>query len=78
MSLIKDINEMAIEATLSTDQNNIVNRLVGFWSERSADMSDDELREAIAIDLENIAGIDGDPAVVEKLVPIIVSMIRKN
>lgn len=75
MSLIKDINEMAMGMNLSPDHKDVAVRLADFWRERAADMTDDELGEAIAMDLENIAGME-DPSVVEKLIPVVMSMVR--
>lgn len=77
MKLIKDINEMAVGQTLSADHREVVARLAEFWREQGVDdMSDDELGEAIAMDMENVPGVEGDPDLMDKLVPLVVSMVR--
>jgi len=76
MNLIKDINEMAQAEMLSDDHKEVARRLADFWKDRAADMSDDELREAIAMDLENVPGFEGDPEVIDSLVPVVLNMVR--
>lgn len=76
MKLIKDINEMAVGQTLSADQRDVAMRLAEYWRERADDMTDNELSEAIAMDMENIPGIEGNPDLMAKLVPFVVSLVR--
>lgn len=76
MKLIRNINEMAMEKNLSPDLQDITRRLAEFWREKATDMSEDELSEAISMDMENVAGVEGDPQLIDKLVPIVMSMVR--
>jgi hypothetical protein len=76
MDLIKSINEMAMEMKLSPDLQDIARRLAEFWRQRADSMTEDELSEAIGMDMENVPGVDGDPEVVDKLIPIVMSMVR--
>ena len=76
MSLLKTINEMARGMNLSPDHEKVTRRLADYWRERADAMTDDELSEAVAMDMENVAGIEGDPELVDKLVPIVVAMVR--
>ena len=76
MSLLKSINEMARGVNLSPDHEEVATRLADYWRERASDMTDDELSEAIALDMENVPGIEGDPELIDQLVPVVVSMVR--
>lgn len=76
MSLLRFINEMARGMNLSPDHEEVARRLADYWRERADDMTDDELSEAVAMDMENIAGVEGDPELIDKLVPIVVAMVR--
>jgi len=76
MELLKRINEMAQERALSPDHQEVAQRLAAYWSEHGANMTDNELSEAIAMDMDNVSGIEGDPAVIDMLVPIVLKMAR--
>ena len=76
MELIKNINEMAARMNLSADQRHIAERLAEYWRERADDMTDDQLSEAIGMDMENVPGVEGDPELANKLIPVVVSMVR--
>ncbi len=76
MNLMRNINEMAMEMNLSPDLQEVAKRLADFWRERAEGMEDDELREAIGMDMENVPGVEGDPEIANKLIPVIMSMVR--
>lgn len=76
MDLMKRINEMAHASALSPDLQDVAQRLAKFWKQKAGNMSDDELSEAIAMDMENVAGIDGDPQIVDQMLPSVMSMVR--
>ena len=76
MKLMKNINEMATEMKLSPDLQDIARRMAEFWKVRANDMTEDELSEAIGMDMENVPGVEGDPQLADKLIPIVVSMVR--
>ena len=77
MDLLKSINEMAHERALSPDHQEVVQRLADFWrSQGVEDMTDNELSEAIAMDMDNVAGVEGDPELVDRLVPIVLQLVR--
>lgn len=76
MDLMKRINEMAHASALSPDLQAVAQRLADYWRDKGLDMSDDELSEAIAMDMENVAGVEGDPQIVDQMMPVIMSMVR--
>jgi len=76
MSLMKTINEMARDMGLSPEHDEIASRLADYWRGRADDMTDDELSEAIGMDMENIPGVEGDPDLADKLIPVVVSKVR--
>lgn len=77
MDLLKRINEMAHERALSPDHQDVVQRLADFWRDRGVEeMTDNELSEAIAMDMDNVPGVEGDPDLINTLVPIVLQMVR--
>ncbi len=76
MNLMRNINEMAMEMKLSPDLQEVAKRLAEFWRERAEGMTDDELSEAIGMDMENVPGVEGDPEIANRLIPVVVSMVR--
>ena len=76
MDLLKSINEMAHERALSDDHREVAQRIADYWRERADDMTDNELSEAIAMDMDNVAGVEGDPELIDMLVPIVLKMVR--
>ena len=77
MDLLKRINEMAHERAPSPDHQDVVQRLADFWRDRGVEeMTDNELSEAIAMDMDNVPGVEGDPDLINTLVPIVLQLVR--
>lgn len=71
MSLLKEMNDMAV-----TQQQNVrseMQTLAKYWIENGSDMTDDEIREAIGNDLEQL---EYTPEQVNEMVPHVMKMVR--
>lgn len=71
MSLLKQINEIAVLTTESVHEE--MRRIASYWAEHGSDMSDDELMDAIANDLEQL---EYTPEQIDMLAPRVVEMVR--
>lgn len=71
MELIKEINDMA--APMMPETQDEMKRLAEYWMENGADMSEDELRDAIGNDLEQL---EYTPDQVDQMIPVILQMVR--
>lgn len=70
MGLLKELNEMA--ATHQPNVKEEMQRIADYWREHGTDMGPDEVREAIAMDLEML---EYSPDQVEEMVPQIMQML---
>ena len=71
MELIKQLNEMGM--AMRPEAQEEMKRIAEYWMENGRDMGEDELREAIAMDLEQL---EYPPDAVEQMVPQIMQMVR--
>lgn len=71
MSLLKSINEMAVLTTESVHSE--MRRIASYWKEHGSDMSDNDLLDAIANDLEQL---EYTPEQIDMLAPRVVEMIH--
>lgn len=71
MSLLKEMNDV-----VSMQQPNVraeMQTLAKYWIENGSDMTDDEIREAIGNDLEQL---EYTPEQVNEMVPQVMKMVR--
>ena len=71
MELIKQLNEMGM--AMRPEAQEEMKRIAEYWMENGRDMGEDELREAIAMDLEQL---EYPADAVEQMVPQIMQMVR--
>ena len=70
MSLLKDVNEMA--AMHQPNVKEEMHRIAEYWRKHGYDMDEAQVREAVAMDLEQL---EYSPQQVEEMVPQIMQML---
>ena len=73
MSILQEVNDMA--QTMGPDVQMEMQTLANYWIENGADMSEDELMDAIGHDLEQL---EYSPMHIEQMLPQIMDMIQQG
>ena len=73
MGILQEVNDMA--QTMGPDVQMEMQTLADYWTENGADMSEDELMDAIGNDLEQL---EYSPMHIQQMLPQIMDMVRQG